>query len=303
MPPAILDAGTAKDYSETNRARTGAPSIGDTMPEKIVRYEPFTAADGDWPPLLAFAEQAAPLLCPGFSPSASRTPEWVEPEGEPYYWTRRGWRQGDAERGFAVTFTQTIEPMHDGVAASGVSVQAYGLPAGVALSITCERKWFDPRYLELNVSGPQEAVDGAARAFDDRFGPIARRVPEPDELDTELVGIRSALKRRQWEAAEKRAAYVLRFRPDDPEALFALGVAAGAGGDAKRALGLLTRAVERAPGHHDAWYNLGIAYLELGEPKKAVDALERALMLSPGNKDIERQLGRANKAAIGSPKT
>ncbi len=66
-------------------------------------------------------------------------------------------------------------------------------------------------------------------------------------------------------------------------------------GDAKRALELLSRAVELSPNHHDAWYNLGIAYIETGNPEKAVDALERALSLSPDSVEIKQQLARARE--------
>lgn len=270
------------------------------MPSKTIRYQPFKADDGDYRTLLGFAEKAALLLCPGFDPPAVRTPEWVEPEGEAYYWTRRGWSRGDKDRGFAVTLGQTIEPRHDGIAASSVSVRAYGLPEGVELSITCARSWFEPRFLEMVTAGPDRAVEEVVRAFEKTFGPVADRTPDDGELDTELVGIRSALKWRQWEPARKRAEYVLRFRPDDPEALFALGVSTGALGDARRALELLGRAVALAPAHHDAWYNLGIAHIETGSPGKAVEALERALSLSPGEKDIIAQLNRARRMLSGT---
>lgn len=269
------------------------------MITRTIRYQPFKATDGDYQPLLDFAAGIAALLAAGFDPPADRTPEWIEPEGEQHYWTRRGWRRGDTVHGFAVTFGQTIEPQHDGIAASSVTVQAYGLPAGMELSITCGRSWFDPRYLEMRAAGLEAAVEAALCAFERRFGPVADRTPSGDELDSELIGIRSALKRQQWDAAKKRAAYVLKFRPDDAEALFALGVAAGATGDAESALGLLTRAVELSPRHHDAWYNLGIAYIEAGMPEKAVRALERALLLSPGNEAVKAQLARARNLVKG----
>ncbi len=298
-----LDAGDEKGYSAPGSEN--GPNVvhrGYAVSERSVRYQPFEAFDGDYAPLLEFAEKHAVLLCPGFAPPAARTPEWVEPPGEQHYWTRRGWRRGDARQGFDVTFRQTIEPRYDGIAASGITVEAYGLPAGVGISITCERQWFDPRYIEMRVSGPESAINETVRGFEARFGPIADRTPEQHELDIELIGIRSALKHQDWRSAIKRAAYVLKFRPDDPEALFALGVGSGATGDVKAALTLLTRAVGLAPNHHDAWYNLGIAYIETGEPVKAVDALERALVLSPGDKDIIKQLDRARKAAKGGVK-
>jgi tetratricopeptide (TPR) repeat protein len=267
------------------------------MTKKAIRYQPFKAYDNDYETLLRFAEKGVVLLSPGFDPPDTRTPEWIEPEGEERYWTKRGWGRGDKERGFAVTFGQTIEPRYDGIAASSVSVRAYGLPEGIELSITCERNWFEPRYLEMVAAGPVEAVEDVVRAFEKEFGPVAARVPSNQELDVELTGIRSALRWQQWEAAGTRAEYVLRFRPDDPEALFALGTAAGAMGDAKRAIDLLSRAVGLSPKHHDAWYNLGIAHIETGNPDMAVDALERALSLSPGSVEIKQQLARARELA------
>jgi tetratricopeptide (TPR) repeat protein len=278
-------------------ASLSAIYLGKTMTRRTIRYQPFKAFDGDYETLLRFAEKGAALLSPGFTPPATRTPEWIEPEGEERYWTRRGWSRGDSERGFAVTFGQTIEPRCDGIAASSASVRIYGLAEGVEFTITCARDWFDPRYLEMTVAGPEAAVGAVVRMFETEFAPISDRVPSGGELDIELIGIKSALRWRQWEPARARAEYVLRFRPDDPEALFALGVAAGATGDAKRALELLSRVVELSPEHHDAWYNLGIAFIETGSPDKAVDALERALSLSPGDGDIKKQLARARKPA------
>jgi hypothetical protein len=269
------------------------------MVERTIRYQPFKTTDGDYETLLGFVRKNVMLLSPDFDPPATRTPEWVEPEGERHYWTRRGWSQGDGKRGFIVTFRQTIEPRYDGIAASGVVVETYGLPAEMELMVTCERSWFEPRYLELRVAGPETAVDGVVRAFEGEFGPIAGRIPGQQELDTELIGIRSALRWQEWGAAKRRAAYILQFRPDDPEALFALGVASGATGDVQQALDLLARAVVLAPEHHDAWYNLGIAYIESGEPQKALEALERARSLSPTNPQITKQLSRARKLAEG----
>jgi|GEM_PF-5778601 len=269
------------------------------MITRTARYQPFKTTDGDYTTLLGFAERCAAILSPGFAPPAARTPEWIEPEGEQHYWTARGWRQGDSAHGFAVTLRQTIEPRYDGIAASSVSVEVYGLPAGMEFSITCGRNWFDPRLLEMSVSGPEAAVEEIVHAYEREFGPIAARRPNDSELDTELVGIRSALRWQKWDAARTRAEYVLRFRPDDPDALFAVGVACGATGDAKKALGILTRAVGLSPKHHDAWYNLGIARMETGDTAGAIEAFERALSLSPGNEDIKKQLDRARKRAGG----
>ena len=74
-------------------------------------------------------------------------------------------------------------------------------------------------------------------------------------LDRVSSSARAAIGRQDWGRPIDAAETVLRHRPDDPRALFALGVASGAKGRLGAAGNALLGSMERAPGDCDTWYN------------------------------------------------
>lgn len=80
-------------------------------------------------------------------------------------------------------------------------------------------------------------------------------------------------------AAEK----VLEKSPDDPNALYYLGLAHVGQRAYAEAVDPLTRVTELSPKFPGAWVALGDCYRQLGEPEKALDAYDKDLALEPGN--------------------
>jgi tetratricopeptide (TPR) repeat protein len=80
-------------------------------------------------------------------------------------------------------------------------------------------------------------------------------------------------------AAEK----VLEKSPDDPNALYYLGLAHVGQKAYSDAVGPLTQVTQLSPEFPGAWVALGDCYRQLGEPEKALAAYEKNLALEPAN--------------------
>ena len=84
---------------------------------------------------------------------------------------------------------------------------------------------------------------------------------------------------------------------ENPDDLFAAGVARGARGDPESARAILERVVELKPDHFDAWFSLGVSYLETAEPLKAIPCFERSLSIAPENHQVSYHLALARERA------
>jgi tetratricopeptide (TPR) repeat protein len=180
-----------------------------------------------------------------------------------------------------------------GIAVSGVTVEAFGLPPGCEFWIKCERYWYDPRYLELRLSGPEQAVRAIAGAFESEFGPNQDQPLSETQIRVELVSAESSLRVGAWPAAQMRARTVLKWQPDNLDAAFILGTALLAQKQYSEGEDLLRRVVAGNDKHVDAWYNLGNVTLETGRPGEAELYYLKALALSPDNHPAFYTLGAA----------
>ncbi|MEO8287739.1 MAG: tetratricopeptide repeat protein [Chloroflexota bacterium] len=249
------------------------------MAHQMVRYQPYSDSDQHYEPLLAFAREYAPLLSPGFTAPLEQSGQWTK-ESE---WAsiESGWQYGTS-RGFKVVFHEELEPRADGIAVSGVTVSAFGIKKNCALSIECKRYWYDPRYLLLEVDGPENEIAQIAGAFRERFG--GEQLLDEVHLQREATSAIVSLKVGAWPAAEMQARAVLKQQPDNIDALFALGVALAAQNkEYEQAEEYLKKLLVLDPTRYDGWYNLGNLYLEHGQYKRAVKQFRKALELSPGN--------------------
>ncbi|MBD3190352.1 MAG: tetratricopeptide repeat protein [Candidatus Heimdallarchaeota archaeon] len=175
---------------------------------------------------------------------------------------------GSSEQGFKIKVEGEYEPKYGGRVVDRVLVTAYGLPEGMVFELESTRKAHDPAFLEMRLSSQQEeAITKIAKAFDDTF----RHDPPftEEELELELLCLKAALKHRAWSAAKQRAKRILRDFPNNPQALFALGVVLGVNEDFSKARTILEQVVSLDPNHYDAWYNLGIACYKQGDYKEA----------------------------------
>ncbi len=256
------------------------------MLSRKVRQEPYWDEDNNHAPLLEFARRHAPRLVPGFSAPEEASGEWrhvrLDVDGE------EGWQYG-GEGGFKVTHWWEIQPRYDEVTVDGLSVEAFGMPEGVALKLTTERRSGEGRYIELEVSGPAEEVEAIVEAF----GPeLAQRYHRTEEqLDAELTSARGCLASGDWQGAHLHALTVLKYRLEDPEVHRLLGLAEAHLGDWQGAKIWLQKALTAVPGDVEALYHLGRAYKELGETERAADSLRRVLELSPEHGPARQALG------------
>jgi tetratricopeptide (TPR) repeat protein len=258
------------------------------VPTKTVRYQPYRDADGNYAPLVDFVRRHAPVLQPGFDAPAAQSDNWNK--SEPYVSEESGWQYG-SEVGIKVSFREEYEQRAMGIAVSGVTVATFGLNHDRYVAITCERNWYDPRYIELSVQGPGKAIEQIAEAFAREFG--SEQTPTPEQLRKDLVSAEVSVRARAWDAAEMQAREILKHQPDNAQALFYLGVALAAIGKHDEAAQYLARAVEADPANYDAWYNLGNVSFEEGRYEEAITQLRRSLEISPDNHPVLYRLGLA----------
>lgn len=263
---------------------------GNEFASRNIRYQPYSDQDQNSTPLLGFLKGHITVLDPQFEAPPE---EWTE-KTEDSDWDNMRVSTCGINQGYRVTYNQSYEPRAMGIAVSGVTVEAFGLPPGYEFWIKCERYWYDPRYLELRVSGPEQAVQVIADAFAEEFGSNQEQPLSEAQARMELVSAESSLRARAWPAAEMRARTVLKWQPDNPDAAFILGVALIARKEDKdyvKAEKLLRQVVTQNDRHVDAWYNLGHVMLETGRPAEAELYYIKALALSPDNHPAFYTLG------------
>ncbi|MDQ5824756.1 MAG: tetratricopeptide repeat protein [Chloroflexota bacterium] len=259
------------------------------MVSRTIRHQPYWDQDENYAPLLDFARRYALLLVSGFSAPEESNSEWrhvrLDVDGE------QGWQYG-TDSGFKVTLWWELQPRYDEVTVDGLSVEAFGMPEGADMKLTTERRSGEDRYIELEVSGPEEGVEAIVRAF----GPeLAQRYQRTDEqLDAELASALSCLANGDWKGAHIRVLTVLKYRLEDPEVHRLLGLAEAHLGDWQGAKIWLQKALAATSPDAETLYHLGRAYQELGEPERAANTFRQVLQLSPEH-------GPAREALAGLP--
>lgn len=262
------------------------------MTSRTVRFQPYQDTDGNYEPLLDFVRLHAPLLEPGFDAPQETTGSWDH--GEQYTSHKYGWQYG-TERGIKLSFNEEYEERAMGTAVSGVAVETFGLPEANHLGIRCERNWHDPRYIEMQVEGPEEAVETIEAHFRQQFG--TEPAPTEDQLRMQEASAEVSIRVGAWQAAEMQARSVLSRKPDSVTALFCLGVALAVQRNLDEAEAYLRRAVELDPTHYDALYNLGQVCIDRQEYEKAVEQFRKALKIAPDNHPAHYKIGVALEKA------
>lgn len=254
-----------------------------------IRYQPYFDQDQNSTPLLDFLKRHVSVLDPEFKAPPD---EWAEKIEDSDIDRVRITSCGGVQ-GYRVTYNEAYESRAMGIAVSGVTVEAFGLPPGCEFRMKCERYWYDPRYLELWLSGPEQAVQAIADAFVGEFGPNQEQPLSETQVRVELVSAESSLRVGAWQAAEMRAKTVLKGQPDNLDAAFILGTALLAQKQYEEGEDLLRLVVAGNDKHVDAWYNLGNVTLETGRPGEAELYYLKALALSPDNHPAFHTLGVA----------
>jgi TolB-like protein/Tfp pilus assembly protein PilF len=90
--------------------------------------------------------------------------------------------------------------------------------------------------------------------------------------------------RHDWEGTRRANETMLSLAPKSPAAYNNLGYTFLINGEPKRAIELLTQAINLDPKHPDAWLlqNMGWAYLMLGDNDAAIEWLQKSLEGNPG---------------------
>ncbi|GAB4580643.1 MAG: hypothetical protein Fur0022_33850 [Anaerolineales bacterium] len=254
--------------------------------------QPFHTSDGNLPLLLDFARQMVIHLVPDF-PITDLVDQ--KEETEPYDFDRKTIRYGSPVRGLEAVHSKGYEPKYGGQAVDEVWVTVYGLPDGMGLKIGCVRAWNNPRYLKLSVTGPDAGVSTVLNLFNAHFGGKIRL--SDSQLQNALLSLNRALRQGAWASAKLWADDILKHRPKESQALFALGVVHAVQKEYDRAEFYLASTLEISPTHYDACYNLALVHLEMNQPQKAAELLRRSLTLEPENHPVYYQLGIALERA------
>lgn len=256
------------------------------------RFQPYHGKDGDYIRLLDFAHAAGQVLDPGFSPPKVMLSK-DESEGmQDRMHSNKRW--GNEAQGFETLHTIELEPRASGHAVDRVELKTFGLAEGASLELEVTRYWYDPRFAEIRVSGPEEAVRQVLADFEEQFGGTQM---EPEKLKERLVSAEVSLKAGAWEAAIMKAEEVLKLDESQPEAYFVIGSASMATGELEKAVENLTRAVELAPEHAHGWFNLGKVYEQRGDLEEALGAYQKVLANPPVD---DANFMEAVMAAIGA---
>jgi Flp pilus assembly protein TadD len=125
----------------------------------------------------------------------------------------------------------------------------------------------------------------------------------PDDREMNLVLADTAFNdQKDLALARKYLAVCLRLNPDDPSALYFLGMVQRMEGDAPGALQNFAKSVQLNPKNADAQAALGSLALQTGDVPRAISALEAAVAIAPQRPENHYQLGLAYSRAGESSK-
>lgn len=256
-----------------------------------LRYEPYI---GDNSPsyLLNFIVNTINNLFPEISIVIPESINW-QTEEEPYEYSRMITRIGNDNSGFDIMHYENYEPKYGSIQSYSTTITTYGLPDNTGIELICDQSGHNPQFISIKAEGSEEVLSMIASTFEFEFGRIK---PKDEDIDIMVSSIYSALKAGEWGSVEKKAEYILKYRPDNIDALFSLGVAKGAQGDLDSAERFLNLTLERNQNHYDALYNLGLIFIEKEIYEMAIEHFKKSLEIMPENHAVLYQLGRAYEA-------
>jgi len=114
------------------------------------------------------------------------------------------------------------------------------------------------------------------------------QVQEAQRLGAAKAGVEEAgekIRTGDFDGAIAALEPVLKESPDDPNALFYLGLSYAGKEKYAEALGPLARVTELSPKFPGAWFELGVCHGALGDTEEALAAYERTLELDPTHAD------------------
>ncbi|MBI5815292.1 MAG: tetratricopeptide repeat protein [Nitrospinae bacterium] len=133
----------------------------------------------------------------------------------------------------------------------------------------------------------QQLAMVVARAGADEAEKLVKKEmsPRPNAADTERILGGMFFYAKADDRAVKHLDVYLAANPDDPAAMYYTGAITRKKGDNKEAIRVLSKVVEKEPGHYYAYVELQQAYEAMGNDAQAAKMLGLALKNSPSNKE------------------
>jgi len=245
------------------------------MSKKTVRFDPYYLEDPDDERIPMSVASYAALLKPGFVLDMTQSTESQERSTtyDKIWDTKVG-----KDQGVNVTHRRIIDPESGNPTSIGLEASTFGLSEGSSASIKYETHWDkgNRSFLELQVEGPDINVDKIAKQFQETFRP-----PPDDDINKLKKEMNDALRQQQWGATDDYAQAVLMWRPDDTDAITAMGSAAIISRDNDRAEKLMNRLLELKPDSFEARMNLGTVWKDRGDYDKAIEQYQAMVDLKP----------------------
>jgi Flp pilus assembly protein TadD len=245
------------------------------MSKKTVRLEPYYLEDPEDERIPMSVASYAALLKPGFVLDMTQATESQERSTD--YDTIWDARVGK-DQGLNIVHSRKIDPESGNPTSMGLEASTFGLPEGSSASIKFETRWNkgNRSYLELQVEGSAINVDKIVKEFQETFRP-----PSDDDIKQLKQEMNDALRRQRWGASDDYAQMVLLWRPDDVDAIAAMGSAAIMSRDNDRAEKLMNRLLELKPDSYEARMNLGTVWKDRGDYDKAIEQYQAVVDLKP----------------------
>ena len=132
------------------------------------RIQPCDLEDGEHFSLLRFAHMAAHTLDPNFNPATEEFSEDGPENMQSVMHFHKRW--GTPKQGFETIHTAELEPRASATVVDRIRLKAIGLAAGCGLEMETAREWQDPRYIEITIEGPDQALKEVLAQFQYFFG-------------------------------------------------------------------------------------------------------------------------------------
>jgi hypothetical protein len=244
------------------------------MATKRVRLESYYLKDPEDERVPMQVASYAALLKPGFVLDMTQGDANDRTSGQDRI---REMRVGKDE-GVNLTYRRTIDPKIGNPSGIGVEAATFGMPKGKSAAIKFESAWDkgNRSFLELQVEGTDAEVDKITESFQETFhGPSDTDIAE---MKNEM---NKALGQQQWGATQDIAQAILMWRPDDTDAIQAIGSAMVISRDTDRAEKWMERLLELKPDSYEARLNLGNVWMDRQDYDKAIEQYKMMLELKP----------------------
>ncbi len=190
------------------------------------------------------------------------------------------WRRSKIgkEKGINISLREMTQPKDPAKEGTGIEVSTFGLLDGRRALIRYEMRWDkgNRSYLELEVDGPDKEADDIVAAFHKSFDG-----PTDHDIEDIKKQMNESLRAQQWGATQDSAQALLLWRPDDTDALLAIGSALILSRDYDQAEKVMHRLLELQPDSYPAHLNLGNVWMDRQNYDKAIEEYRAMMKAAP----------------------